>query len=76
MKFKFIISAVLAGFCSIANAQEPGDMDVGLGFSSLGPALQGRYVFFRKYCHPGHCFYRFEQEHESDRRRYRLQLQR
>jgi hypothetical protein len=45
MKFKFIISAVLAGLCSIANAQESGDMDVGLGFSSLGPALQGRYVF-------------------------------
>ncbi len=45
MKFKFIISAVLAGLCSIANAQEPVDMDVGLGFSSLGPALQGRYVF-------------------------------
>jgi hypothetical protein len=38
MKFKFIISAVLAGLCSVANAQEPGDMDVGLGFSSLGPA--------------------------------------
>lgn len=45
MKFKFIISAVLAALCSVANAQEPGDMDVGLGFSSLGPALQGRYVF-------------------------------
>ena len=45
MKFKVSISAFLAGLCSIANAQEPGDIDVGLGFSSLGPALQGRYVF-------------------------------
>ena len=36
MKFKLSISAVLAGPCSIANAQEPGDMDVRLGFSSLG----------------------------------------
>ena len=74
MKFKSV-SAFLAGLCGIANAQEPGDIDVGLGFSSLGPALQGRYVF-RKYCHPEHCFYSFEQKHESDRRRYRLQLQR